>query len=81
LKKYLETLNSIDAGYYSAVNRKKGLAKVIIIPLSDNGMTHLGFTEQEFETLKETIRNYLNKYRNFPDLNFKTSEFQAHIWN
>lgn len=83
LKKYLENLDSIDTAYYAAINRKKGLAKVIIIPLTDNGMAHLGFTEQEFETLKETVRNYINKDRKWkcPKLNMKLDEFPSLMLN
>jgi hypothetical protein len=83
LKKYLETLDSIDVDYYSAINRKKGLTKVIIIPITDNGMAHLGFTEQEFETLKEVIRNYINKNRKLkcPKLNIELNEFPVMILN
>ncbi|MDR0560916.1 MAG: hypothetical protein LBG92_12190 [Prevotellaceae bacterium] len=61
LEKYLETLDSIDAAHYAGVNRKKGLKKVIIIPLDSSGAVHLGFTEQEFENYKTVIRNYLSE--------------------
>ena len=63
LQDYLKNLDSIDAAYFAAINRKKGLAKVIILPLDTAGAIHLGFTEQEFENLKKTIRNYLSKGR------------------
>jgi hypothetical protein len=59
LKKYLTNLDSIDATYYAAVNRKKGLSKVIILPLDHSGNIHLGLTELEFDELKTVIRNYL----------------------
>ena len=59
LEKYLRKLDSIDTAYYETVNRRKGLTKVIILPLDTSGAVHLGFTVQEFETLKETIRIYL----------------------
>ncbi|MDR1718548.1 MAG: hypothetical protein LBR67_00295, partial [Dysgonamonadaceae bacterium] len=42
LRKYLETLDAIDADYYARINRAKGLRKVIILPLSDDGSMHLG---------------------------------------
>jgi hypothetical protein len=60
LKKYSEYLDAIDISYYAAINRNKGLTKVIIIPLGDCGSVHLGFTVQEFEELKETVCNYLS---------------------
>ena len=61
LKKYLKTLDSIDVAYYDAINRKKGLKKVIILPLDASGNIHLGFTLQEFEELKTVIRNYVSE--------------------
>jgi hypothetical protein len=61
LTKYLEFLDSIDVAYYAAINRKKGLSKVIILPLDNDNTAHMGFTTQEFETLKEVIRSYLFK--------------------
>jgi hypothetical protein len=60
MEKYLKNLDSIDAAYYAAVNRKMGLAKVIILPLDNIGNVHLGFTEQEFEELKCIIRSYIS---------------------
>lgn len=60
LKIYLEYLNSIDVKYYAAVNREKGLSKVIILPLNDCASVHLAFTTQEFEELKVMIRQYLS---------------------
>jgi|LSPZ01.1.fsa_nt_gi ribosome recycling factor len=74
LKKYLKYLDSIDADYYAAINRKKGLNKVIVISLTQNNSMHLGFTESEFKTLKETIRNYLYK-----DLKLKKSEYSIKL--
>ncbi|MDR1672444.1 MAG: hypothetical protein LBS09_03120 [Bacteroidales bacterium] len=58
LEIYLEYLESIDVSYYATVNRKKGLKKVIILPMGDLPV-NLAFTEQEFELLKEIIQNYL----------------------
>jgi histidinol phosphatase-like enzyme len=63
LELYLKTLDSIDTAYYAAVNRKKGLTKVIILPLNNTGNIQMGFTEQEFEELKSIIRDYLSKYK------------------
>ena len=63
LEKYLKNLDSIDAIYYEAVNRKKGLTKVIILPLDTSGAVHIGFTKQEFNELKAIIRNYLSEGR------------------
>jgi hypothetical protein len=60
LKAYLERLEAVDVAYFAAINRSKGLTKVIIIPLTEDGSVHLGFTEDEFEELKLLIRNYLN---------------------
>jgi hypothetical protein len=60
LRKYLETLDSIDAAYFAAINRAKGLEKVIILPLDSARTVHLGFTVREFEDLKTIIRNYLS---------------------
>jgi hypothetical protein len=84
LEKYLESLDSIDTDYYAAINRKKGLKKVIIIPLTDNGMSHLGFTEQEFETLKEIIRHYITnegRKKKCPELTVELNKFPALILN
>jgi hypothetical protein len=61
LRKYLENLDSIDAAHFAAINRAKGLEKVIILPLDHTGTIHLGFTLQEFENLKAVIRNYLSE--------------------
>ena len=60
LEKYLDNLDSIDTAYYEAVNRRKGLAKVIILPLDVSGTVHVGFTAPEFEEFKTTIRDYLS---------------------
>lgn len=59
LKQYLKTLDSVDAAHYAALNRQKGLTRVIILPLADNGTVHMGFTESEFEDLKDMIRRYV----------------------
>ncbi|MDR1683613.1 MAG: hypothetical protein LBS25_09580 [Candidatus Symbiothrix sp.] len=56
----MKTLDSIDVVYFAAINRAKGLEKVIILPLDNNGSVHLGFTVREFEDLKAIIRNYLS---------------------
>jgi hypothetical protein len=48
-------LDSIDVEYYAAINRSKGLKKVIIIPLMDNGIAHLAFTQQEFSILPKCM--------------------------
>jgi hypothetical protein len=77
----LERLDSIDAAYYAAINRKKGLSRVIIIPLDDSGSVHLGFTEQEFERLKTVIRSYLSNDRKFPRLCIGSGEFEALVLN
>jgi hypothetical protein len=68
LKKYLNTLDSIDTAYYEAVNRKKGLTKVIILPLDASGGAHVGFTVQEFETLKTVIRSYVGVRNVFAEI-------------
>jgi hypothetical protein len=60
LEQYLGTLDAVDTEYYAAVNSGKGLTKVIILPLSDSGAAHLGFTVEEFQELKEAIRSYLS---------------------
>jgi hypothetical protein len=73
LGKYLETLDSIDVEYYAAINRKKGLTKVIFLPLNNAGSVHLGFTVQEFETLKSVIRYYLLKDKKSA---LKTAKFE-----
>jgi hypothetical protein len=61
LAKYLEFLDSIDVSYYAAINEKKGLSRVIILPIDHCSSAHLSFTRQEFETFKEVIRAYLSK--------------------
>jgi hypothetical protein len=77
LKKYLENLNSIDAAYYAGINRKKGLTKVIILPLDNTGSVHLGLTEQEFENLKDVIRDYVSKDRTFLRSNTEWEDLQT----
>ncbi|MDR0547071.1 MAG: hypothetical protein LBG77_05755 [Dysgonamonadaceae bacterium] len=81
MQKYLNNLDSIDAVYYAAVNRKKGLSKVIIIPLNNAGTVHLGFTLREFEELKTMIRNYLTNDPKVFRINTKSYDFQALILN
>jgi hypothetical protein len=61
LRKYLATLDAVDVDYYACINRAKGLTKVIILPLDENGAMHIGFTVEEFEELKTVIRNYLSR--------------------
>jgi hypothetical protein len=73
LQKYLNNLDSIDAAYYAAINRARGLERVIILPLDSVGAVHLSFTVREFEDLKAVIRSYLSGERpqgsKFTDLN------------
>ncbi|MDR2496226.1 MAG: hypothetical protein LBD21_03780 [Tannerellaceae bacterium] len=57
LRRYLKTLDGIDAAYYAEIN--KGRSKVIILPLDNAGCAHLGFSVPEFEMLKAVIRDYL----------------------
>jgi hypothetical protein len=61
LRKYLETLDSIDTAYFAAVNRAVGTGKVIILPLDTAGDVRIGFTLPEFDDLKTVIRNYLSE--------------------
>jgi hypothetical protein len=58
LGQYLAYLDSIDATYYSAINRDKGFKKDIFLQVGD--FVNLVFTLSEFEELKQTIRNYLS---------------------
>jgi hypothetical protein len=73
----LETLDAIDADYYARINRAKGLRKVIILPLSDDGSMHLGFTLDEFDELKTAIRSYLMQ-KSCPVCKIGKFDFQAH---
>jgi hypothetical protein len=59
LKAYLDYLESIDVSYYETINGKKGLKKVIILPVVGDSSVNLAFTVQEFEAVKEMIRDYL----------------------
>ncbi|MDR1156001.1 MAG: hypothetical protein LBL04_14940 [Bacteroidales bacterium] len=81
LRKYLETLDSIDAAYFAAINRAKGLEKVIILPLDSAGTAHLGFTVREFEDLKTVIRNYLSGERERGSRFIDPDQFRAVILN
>jgi hypothetical protein len=76
LKLYLDYLVSIDVDYYAAINRKKGLSKVIIIPLNECASVHLGFTVDEFEALKKLISNYLSNNSNRTNSFVSLKEFQ-----
>jgi hypothetical protein len=60
LKKFLNYLESIDADYYSALNRSKGLAKDIYLPVGDMSV-NMAFSVAEFEELKQAVRDYLAK--------------------
>ncbi|MDR2121009.1 MAG: hypothetical protein LBP64_09100 [Tannerella sp.] len=57
LKKFLNYLESIDVDYYSALNRNKGLAKDIFLPVGDMSV-NMAFSVEEFEELKQAIRDY-----------------------
>jgi hypothetical protein len=81
LRKYLETLDSIDAAYFAAINRAKGLEKVIILPLDSAGAAHLGFTVREFEDLKTVIRNYLSGEREQKSRFIDPDQFRAVMLN
>ena len=73
LKRYLESLDAVDTAYYAALNRGKGLARVIILPLACNNTVHIAFTVEEFEYLKATIRDYLSKDKKLSKRNFQKS--------
>jgi hypothetical protein len=79
LKSYLQSLDSIDAAHYAAINRQKGLKRVIILPLADNGAVHLGLTEQEFDNLKSLIRNYIREQERQAVFNINLQDVTALI--
>ncbi|MDR2138035.1 MAG: hypothetical protein LBP50_00550 [Tannerella sp.] len=54
LRRFLNYLESIDPFHYAAVNRKKGLAKEIFLPVGDTSV-QMAFTVAEFEELKRTV--------------------------
>jgi hypothetical protein len=58
LKNYLASLESIDAEYFSCINRTKGLLKDIFLPAGCN--INMSFTLEEFYQFKQMIRDYLN---------------------
>ncbi|OAV68208.1 hypothetical protein Barb4_02154 [Bacteroidales bacterium Barb4] len=58
LRIYMDYLESVDVPYYAAINSKKGLEKVIILPVGETAV-NMAFTVQEFEMLKDTVRDYL----------------------
>jgi hypothetical protein len=76
LKVYLNYLDSIDVAYYSAINRNKGLSKVIILPLDECITVSLAFTCPEFETLKKIIRGYLSGKQKSTDQYLTSDEFR-----
>ena len=73
LKIYLESLDAVDTAYYAALNRGKGLTKVIILPLASDNTVHIAFTVNEFEMLKATIREYLSNDKKISKRNFYKS--------
>lgn len=80
LRRYLESLDSIDAAYFADINRSKGLNKVIILPLDNTGCVHLGFSVQEFETLKAVIRNYLGEGEQYAPPLAMAQELESINW-
>jgi phage FluMu protein Com len=83
LQTYLEGLDTVDATYYAALNKSKGLSKVIIFPLNAAETAHIGFTEKEFEELKTVIRNYLsdNRKQAHKYVKFKLNKHDVTYWN
>ncbi|MDR1408561.1 MAG: hypothetical protein LBJ23_11045 [Tannerella sp.] len=61
LKKFLHYLESIDADYYAALNRSKGLAKDLFLPVGDMSV-NMAFSVAEFEALKQAVRQYLAEH-------------------
>lgn len=61
LKKFLDYIESIDADYYAALNRSKGLARDIYLPVGDMSV-NMAFSVAEFEELKRAVRDYLAGY-------------------
>jgi hypothetical protein len=73
----LETIDAIDADYYARINRAKRLRKLIILPLSDDGSMHLGFTLDEFDELKAVVRDYITQ-SSCPVCKIGKFDFKAH---
>ena len=59
LKTYLEYLESIDVAHYAELNGRKGLQRVIVLPVEGSPL-NMAFTVQEFEALKGAIRYFLS---------------------
>ncbi|MDR1454847.1 MAG: hypothetical protein LBJ01_04270 [Tannerella sp.] len=62
LGKFLNYLESIDPFHYASINRKKGLAKDIFLPVGDLAV-NMAFTVAEFEELKRTVSEYLAAHK------------------
>lgn len=58
LEKFLNYLDAIDPSHYAAINRKKGMAKDIFLPVGDLSV-NMAFSVAEFEELKQLVRDYL----------------------
>jgi hypothetical protein len=80
LRKFLNYLESIDPAYYAAINRKKGLAKEIFLPVGDLSV-NMAFTVAEFEELKQTIGDYLAVYEAEIHPLAGLGEFMKMEWN
>jgi hypothetical protein len=60
LKMFLNYLETLDVSYYAAINRSKGLAKDIFLPIGDTSV-NMAFSVAELEELKQVIHDYLEK--------------------
>ncbi|MDR0538123.1 MAG: hypothetical protein LBH04_08830 [Tannerellaceae bacterium] len=59
LRKYLVYLDGINAEYYARLNRMKGVAKDVFLPV-EGTVASIAFSLEEFEEFKNAIRNYIS---------------------
>lgn len=80
LRQYLDYLETIDAPHYAALNRKKGLSKDVFLPV-EGSTVNIAFSLDEFETMKNVIRNYLSENGKCPLRCGNFLELQVIKWN
>jgi hypothetical protein len=80
LRQYLDYLETIDAPHYAGLNRRKGLSKDVFLPV-EGSTVNIAFSFEEFETMKNVIRNYLSEDGKCPFRCGNLLDLQVIRWN
>jgi hypothetical protein len=80
LKAFLDYLEAIDPAGYKAINNSRGLPHDIYLPVGDTSV-NMGFSVDELEELKRTVRRFWEEESAFPSFSTALNTVFVNILN